>query len=77
MGNAGSHTTINYIEFTTPDVARAKQFYTKGFGWNFQDWGEEYISFEKSSAGIDGGFRKGIRGGATDSGGPADCALFG
>lgn len=62
MGNAGSHHTINYIEFTTPHVARAKQFYATVFGWNFQDWGEEYIAFEKSSAGIDGGFRKGDAG---------------
>jgi len=48
---------INYIEFTTPDVSRAKKFYAAAFGWTFQDWGPEYASF--SGAGIDGGFMAG------------------
>jgi uncharacterized protein len=38
-------------------VARAKQFYATVFGWNFQDWGPDYVGFSASSAGIDGGFR--------------------
>ena len=48
---------INYIEFTTTDVARAKSFYAAAFGWTFEDWGPEYASF--SGAGVDGGFMKG------------------
>lgn len=59
MSQAGNHHKISYIEFATADVARAKQFYATVFGWSFQDWGPEYISFSAASAGIDGGFRQG------------------
>jgi predicted enzyme related to lactoylglutathione lyase len=38
-------------------VARAKQFYSTVFGWSFQDWGPNYISFDATSTGIAGGFR--------------------
>ncbi|MGB3631540.1 MAG: VOC family protein [Terracidiphilus sp.] len=58
MNQAGNHHKINYIEFAATDVARAKQFYSAAFGWSFQDWGPEYISFAAAGAGIDGGFRK-------------------
>ncbi|PCH45343.1 MAG: glyoxalase family protein, partial [Hyphomicrobiales bacterium] len=34
--------------------AATKAFYGSVFGWQFQDWGPDYISF--SGAGIDGGF---------------------
>ena len=57
MSQAGNHHKINYIEFAATDVARAKQFYAAAFGWNFQDWGPDYISFEASNAGAHGGFR--------------------
>jgi hypothetical protein len=57
MGQPAQNHSINYLEFSATDVARAKEFYGKVFGWNFQDWGAEYISFDKGSAGIDGGFR--------------------
>lgn len=46
--------SINYIEFPMNDNAATKAFYGSVFGWEFQDWGLEYISF--SGAGIDGGF---------------------
>jgi len=51
-----AHHKINYIEFTTTDIARCKEFYGKVFGWSFQDYGPEYVSFDAASAGIDGGF---------------------
>jgi uncharacterized protein len=57
--NAANDRKINYIEFTTRDIARSKQFYAAVFGWSFQDWGPEYISFSAPGAGIDGGFRSG------------------
>jgi predicted enzyme related to lactoylglutathione lyase len=50
---------INYIEFTTTDIKRARQFYAQAFGWSFEDWGPDYISFSAKGAGIDGGFRSG------------------
>lgn len=59
MSNSGNHHAINYIEFTVPDIEKAKQFYSRAFGWSFQDWGPDYASFDKNAAGIDGGFRKG------------------
>jgi predicted enzyme related to lactoylglutathione lyase len=59
MSNAGQNHKINYVEFITTDVARSKQFYSEVFGWSFEDWGPEYISFSTATAGIDGGFRKG------------------
>lgn len=59
MSEPAQHHAINYIEFTTTDIAGTKAFYEKVFSWNFQDWGPDYISFDKIQAGIDGGFRKG------------------
>jgi len=59
MSNAGQNRKINYVEFTTTDIARSKHFYSEVFGWSFVDYGPEYISFSAASAGIDGGFRKG------------------
>jgi uncharacterized protein len=58
MSQAGNHHKINYIEFAATDVARAKEFYSKVFGWKFQDYGPDYASFDAASAGIDGGFRR-------------------
>ena len=57
MSNPANHHKLNYIEFTTTDVAKAKQFYATVFGWSFEDWGPDYISF--TGLGIDGGFKKG------------------
>jgi hypothetical protein len=57
MSNPALHNKITYIEFTTTDIAQAKQFYGTVFGWTFQDWGPDYIGFQ--GAGIDGGFSKG------------------
>ena len=46
--------SINYIEFPMTDPEAIIVFYETVFGWNFQRWGEDYISF--SGAEIDGGF---------------------
>jgi predicted enzyme related to lactoylglutathione lyase len=58
MSEPAQHHGINYIEFTTTDIAKTKSFYERVFSWNFQEWGPEYISFNRDQAGIDGGFRK-------------------
>ena len=58
MGHPAHHHKINYIEFSSPDLARAKAFYSTVFGWTFQDWGPDYASFSSESGGIDGGFAK-------------------
>jgi predicted enzyme related to lactoylglutathione lyase len=59
MGNPGNNHKINYIEFVSTDIEQTKKFYSTAFGWSFEDWGPEYISFSSASAGIDGGFRFG------------------
>jgi uncharacterized protein len=50
--------TINYLEFAATDIARAKLFYLTVFGWDFVDYGPDYISFDINTAGINGGFYK-------------------
>jgi hypothetical protein len=67
MGHPALHHAINYIEFSVADVGKAKQFYGIVFGWKFQDWGVEYVSFNKESAGISGEFR--LAGAAEAAGG--------
>jgi predicted enzyme related to lactoylglutathione lyase len=59
MSQPALHHGINYVEFTTTDIALTKAFYEKAFGWNFQDWGPDYVSFTRTQSGVDGGFRKG------------------
>jgi predicted enzyme related to lactoylglutathione lyase len=59
MGHPAHHHKINYIEFSTTDTGKTKTFFSKVFGWEFQDWGPDYLSFSSASGGIDGGFRKG------------------
>ena len=56
---SGQNHKINYIEFVSTDIQRSKRFYSSVFGWNFEDWGPDYISFSAPGAGIDGGFRSG------------------
>jgi uncharacterized protein len=36
---------IDYIEFTAGDVKKSKEFYGRVFGWESQDYGPEYSSF--------------------------------
>lgn len=50
------NTPINYIEFSSNDLEKTKEFYANLFGWTFIDYGPEYCSFQ--GAGIDGGFAK-------------------
>ncbi|WP_263350078.1 VOC family protein [Acidicapsa acidisoli] len=57
--NSVNNRKINYVEFVSSDIERSKQFYATVFGWSFEDWGPDYISFSASGSGIDCGFRKG------------------
>lgn len=47
---------IDYIEFPAVDFGVTKTFYTRVFGWSFQDWGPEYISFADGR--LEGGFAR-------------------
>ena len=57
--NPANNHKINYVEFASTNIEQTKQFYSKVFGWTFQDWGPEYISFSSAGSGIDGGFHAG------------------
>ena len=46
--------TINYIEFPLKNGPQTRAFYEACFGWDFTEWGPDYLSF--SGAGIEGGF---------------------
>lgn len=48
---------IDYVEFAAGDLERARTFYEEVFGWSFQAWGPDYMSF--SGSGLEGGFRGG------------------
>jgi len=61
---------IDYVEFAAKDLAAFKKFYGAAFGWTFQDWGPDYVSFE--GAGIDGG----VRGGETPVAGTTTVILY-
>src|SRR2546423_12152290 len=47
---------VDYIEFGATDIGRTKQFYETVFGWQFQDYGPDYTSFQDGR--LSGGFTK-------------------
>lgn len=51
------HEQIQYIEFLSEDIARARNFYSACFGWTFKDYGPDYTAFEGEY--VDGGFATG------------------
>lgn len=57
MTPASDHHHIHYIEFTAPDLDAVRSFYASVFGWQFEEWGPDYVSF--SEAGVHGGFSRG------------------
>ena len=50
------HEKINYVEFPASNIQATKKFFSKSFGWEFEDFGPDYIAF--SNQGLDGGFFK-------------------
>jgi predicted enzyme related to lactoylglutathione lyase len=59
MSNPGQHHKINYVEFTTTSIEQTKRFYATVFGWNFKEWGTDYIDCSAASSGVAVGFAKG------------------
>ncbi len=51
-----SERQVDYIEIPVTDLPRAREFFAELFGWSFEEWGDEYMSFNDGR--IDGGFRK-------------------
>lgn len=54
MSNIAQDRRIDYIEFPAIDMTRTKQFYASVFGWTFEDWGPDYVSFHDGR--LSGGF---------------------
>lgn len=50
------HEMLNYVEMPAIEIEATKDFFSKAFGWTFQDFGPEYTAF--SDQGLDGGFYK-------------------
>lgn len=48
---------IDYVEFSSPDVAATTAFFASAFGWNFVDYGPDYQALD--GAGLDGGVARG------------------
>jgi predicted enzyme related to lactoylglutathione lyase len=46
---------IDYVEIPVSDLDATRAFFEALFGWTFQEWGDEYLSF--SDGRLDGGFR--------------------
>ena len=49
-----AHEKINYLEFPSNDIQKSKDFFSRVFGWSFQDFGQQYTAFPNQ--GINGGF---------------------
>lgn len=47
---------IDYVEIPVTDLGAAREFFGELFGWTFEDWGPDYMSF--SDGRLDGGFRR-------------------
>lgn len=65
MSTQGADRRIDNIEFAVEDIARARDFYGKAFGWTFTDYGPSYCEFTDGR--LTGGFAKG---GPVTPGGP-------
>ena len=47
---------IDYVEIPVTDLKKARAFFAALFGWSFQEWGDDYMSFNDGR--LDGGFRR-------------------
>lgn len=53
------HHEINYIEIMSTDLNTSKKFYASAFGWQFTDYGPEYVGIRRmNSQGEVGGMCK-------------------
>ena len=60
------HEKIDYIELPACDIPANKKFFELAFGWQFEDFGEEYTAF--ANQGVDGGFYKSDKKSVTSDG---------
>lgn len=52
----GAENRIDYVEIPVTDLKRTREFFSSLFGWSFQEWGDDYMSFNDGR--LDGGFRR-------------------
>ena len=60
MNQADQNNRIDYVEFCATDLEVVKKFYGGVFGWDFQDWGDEYCSFKDGATRGGGAGQKSI-----------------
>ena len=61
-----NHEKIDYVEFPASNLEETKRFFTKVFGWEFEDFGPDYSAF--SNQGLDGGFFRSEQRATTENG---------
>jgi len=61
-----NHEKINYVEFPAKNIESSKKFFINVFGWEFTDYGPEYVAF--ANAGLNGGFYKSDLNSSTSNG---------
>lgn len=47
---------IDYVEIPATDLPKAREFLSALFGWEFQEWGDDYFSFNDGR--LEGGLRR-------------------
>lgn len=60
--------TIDYVEIPASDLVRTQEFFTELFGWQFEDYGPDYCSFNDGR--LAGGFRRADVSASPDNGSP-------
>lgn len=48
--NQNIHHSINYIEFAAIDLAETKRFFNAAFGWQFNDYGPDYVGIRNQGS---------------------------
>ena len=61
------HEKLNYVEFAARDLGATKTFFRECFGWQFTDYGDDYIAF--ANEGLEGGFYRAEMASRVESGG--------
>lgn len=61
---------LNYVEFSSQNIAASKAFFAEVFGWQFTDYGPDYTAFAAEQAGMDGGFYHGEKAPNAEQGAP-------
>ena len=49
--------TIDYVEFSSPDLETTQSFFATAFGWSFVEYGPDYRDIQ--NAGLGGGVERG------------------